>query len=227
MRTQMDMKSPKNTLAVIIATVTLLFSMALQAAPRYISDQLQTGMRSGPGVQYRIVRMLESGTPIEALEDSEEWTRVRTNNDQEGWVLTRELMGEPPARNLLQRVSNDSDKNKTTLIELQKQQEQTQSSLNSSQSNIRQLRQEKEALEEQLRRAGEGLQLANTNQSLREESAKQKHEIQVLKEENEQLINRSRQDWFLKGAGVTVLGIILGLILPRLRLRPKTSYDRW
>jgi len=223
----MDMKSPKNTLAVIIATVTLLFSMALQAAPRYISDQLQTGMRSGPGVQYRIVRMLESGTPIEALEDSEEWTRVRTNNDQEGWVLTRELMGEPPARNLLQRVSNDSDKNKTTLIELQKQQEQTQSSLNSSQSNIRQLRQEKEALEEQLRRAGEGLQLANTNQSLREESAKQKHEIQVLKEENEQLINRSRQDWFLKGAGVTVLGIILGLILPRLRLRPKTSYDRW
>ena len=39
------------------------------------------------------------------------------------------------------------------------------------------------------------------------------------------LKDRTARDWFMVGAGVVILGMIIGLIIPRIRWRKKSSWD--
>ncbi len=50
-------------------------------------------------------------------------------------------------------------------------------------------------------------------------------QLQTLQQENEGLRDRTARDWFMVGAGVVLLGIIVGLIIPRIRWRKKSSWD--
>jgi SH3 domain protein len=47
--------------------------------------------------------------------------------------------------------------------------------------------------------------------------------MQTVSHEKQTLEESTSQDWFLIGAGVLLGGIILGLILPRISWRRKTS----
>ena len=49
-------------------------------------------------------------------------------------------------------------------------------------------------------------------------------ELQIVQQENQSLADRSNRDWFLLGAGVLVSGVLVGLILPRLRVQRRS---RW
>jgi SH3 domain protein len=49
--------------------------------------------------------------------------------------------------------------------------------------------------------------------------------VAELQQANRELANQSTQRWFLIGAGVVCGGILIGLILPRLRLRRRK--DTW
>ncbi|MFO7912531.1 MAG: SH3 domain-containing protein, partial [Desulfotignum sp.] len=46
-------------------------------------------MRTGPGVEHKIVAMLVSGTRLEILEYQDDWSMVQTDDQKSGWVLTR------------------------------------------------------------------------------------------------------------------------------------------
>jgi len=48
---------------------------------------------------------------------------------------------------------------------------------------------------------------------------------QSLLQENQSLKDRTARDWFMVGAGVILLGMIIGLIIPRIRWRKKSSWD--
>ena len=50
-------------------------------------------------------------------------------------------------------------------------------------------------------------------------------QLQTLQQENEGLKDRTARDWFMVGAAVVLLGIIVGLIIPRIRWRKKSSWD--
>ena len=50
-------------------------------------------------------------------------------------------------------------------------------------------------------------------------------EVAVLKDENRLLAANVKRDWFLAGGGVLSLGLILGLVLPRIRWRRKRSWS--
>jgi SH3 domain protein len=50
-------------------------------------------------------------------------------------------------------------------------------------------------------------------------------QLQTVQQENETLKDRTARDWFMVGAAVILLGIIVGLIIPKIRFRKKSSYD--
>ena len=50
-------------------------------------------------------------------------------------------------------------------------------------------------------------------------------ELQTVQQENEGLKDRTARDWFMVGAAVVLLGIIVGLIIPRIRWRKKSNWD--
>lgn len=210
----------------LIVSLLLAANVALAAPTRYISDELEITLRSGPTTQHRITQMLSSGTAVEVLETTDDgWARVRVAGGREGWVLNRYLMNNPSARSQLeqaQRVAvNAKDSNeelRTTLAD--EQQRATELA-----DQLRQVQTQNQRMQQQLTEASEGLALAGENKELKKRIVDLQREIQDLVNETERLGDRSRQDWFMVGAGVLFGGMILGLILPRLRWRKRSTWS--
>ena len=49
-------------------------------------------------------------------------------------------------------------------------------------------------------------------------------ELQLIQQENQSLKDRSQREWFIAGAGVLLGGMLLGLIIPKLRWRKKSGW---
>ena len=62
----------------------LLISQPVFGATGYVSDQLLITLRQGKGNQYKIIRTLKTGTPMEILERGDTYFRVRTQRGEEG-----------------------------------------------------------------------------------------------------------------------------------------------
>ncbi len=212
----------------IAATLCMPFITYAQTT-RYVSDELEITMRNGQGVQFSIRKMLESGTRLDVLEtDPAGYSKVRTSEGVEGWVLTRYLSNSPSARDQLeasqQRVANLE-------LEISKFKEEI-STLSSQNSNVDTqnltLKEKSQRLSKELddlrRTASNAVALENENRQLKEKLQQIDHENQSLVIENNALKDNSTRSWFLIGAAVLFSGIILGLILPRLRIRKKDSW---
>lgn len=80
-----------------------------QAETRYVSDRLEIQMRTGKGTQFKILRMLPSGTALEVLEVDQQngYSRVRSAGGVEGWVLNRYLMKGKAARDRLAEAEKE------------------------------------------------------------------------------------------------------------------------
>lgn len=79
---------------------------AVAAETRYVSDDLEVTLRTGQSTSHQIVRMVKSGTAVEALETDANtgYSKVRTPSGSEGWVLSRYLMTAPSARQQLSEL---------------------------------------------------------------------------------------------------------------------------
>ena len=206
-------------------------SLPAQAETRYVSDRLEIPMRSGKTMQHRILRMLPSGTAVEVLEVDKEsgWSRVRTPSGAEGWVLSRYLMNIPAARDRLARaekrlaqIEMKDRERQEAFAALKKEKAALEQALQQLKAENKQLSQQ---LSEIRRTAASTLAIDSENRELKSKLMAMERELQTLTQENESLRDRSHRDWFMVGSGVTIAGIILGLILPRIRFRRRSSWD--
>ncbi|MEE8557741.1 MAG: TIGR04211 family SH3 domain-containing protein, partial [Myxococcota bacterium] len=86
-------------MAVVWVFSLILFVLGApgQADAAWVRDEIRVNMRSGPGTQYRIVKLLRSGDEIQDLGTQGDWTRIRSNDGEEGWVPKGYMVEEPPA----------------------------------------------------------------------------------------------------------------------------------
>nr|WP_320165468.1 TIGR04211 family SH3 domain-containing protein [uncultured Methylophaga sp.] len=220
----------KKLIAHILISAALLTPVLAQAqTTRYVSDKLEITMRNGQGVKFNIRKMLESGTRLEVLEtDPAGYSKVRTTDGVEGWVLTRYLTNTPSARDQLEasqkRVANLE-------LEIAKYKEEI-SALSNQNSDVdtqnMSLKEKSQRLSKELddlrRTASNAVALDNENRQLKEKLQEIDHENQSLVIENNALKDNSTRSWFLIGAAVLFAGILLGIILPRLKVRKKDSW---
>ena len=187
-------------------------------------------MRRGPTLQNAIVRVLTSGTAVEEVERDEEsgYSRIRTSGGAEGYVLTRFLMAEPSARSQLaalrERLTALRDQSGGQGRELDDLRQQSAA----QKRTIEALEAEKSRLETELaqirRTAADTLRINADNTSLRESLSAAEINLATLEQENDRLARRREQNWFLIGAAVLALGIILGIIAPRLSSARRNRY---
>jgi SH3 domain protein len=105
----------------------ILFCIALppvMAETRYVVDTLIITVRSGQGEQYRIIKTIPSGTAMEILESSEEWSQVRLKDGTEGWVLNQYISPNPTARQRLAQAEQQVEKLQRSNEQLQSEREQ-------------------------------------------------------------------------------------------------------
>lgn len=213
--------------------LALLLPVAAHAQPAWVSDQFEVLIRTGPSTENAIQMMLNSGTRLEVLERDEAtgYSRVRTPGGTEGWVLTRYLMSEPSAREQLERLTSQLTSATTRGSSLDSQLQAVRSEYESSQKNIASLESEKNAMEAELaeikRTAANVLSINQQNKELREQLVNADVRIESLEQENRDLASQTNRYWFMSGGLVLVVGIVLGLWLPRIRWQRRSRYDRF
>lgn len=191
---------------------------------RYVTDEFKITLRSGAGKQYRILDLLPTGTSVEVLSTENGWTQVSTGNGRQGWVPSQYLIGHPPAADRLQQVSTELAKMHAQDNQTRQQLETSQQQLAQARNDIQQLSSQRGKLTQQLDEARDGLELATENKQLKKQVIDLRRRLQDLANETERLSDRSRQDWFLVGAGVLFAGMLVGIIMTRIRWRRRSSW---
>jgi SH3 domain protein len=206
---------------------------SVRAEPAWISDQFEANLRSGPSTANAIRRMLQSGTQVEVLERDEEtgYARVRTSGGTEGWVLTRYLMAEPSAREQLERLTSQLTNANTRGSSLSSQLAAVKGEYDEATTTIAALEREKQALQAELdeikETAANTLTIDRQNKDLRQQLTDAEIKVSILEQENDALSGQTTRNWFLAGALVLFVGIILGLWLPRIRWQKRSRYERF
>ena len=208
----------------------LLLPILVQAKSiQYVSDQLVITMRSGQGSQYQILKTLPSGTRLEVLEASDTgYSKVRNSEGVEGWVLTRYLSPEPiskeklaVAQSRLKRLKDQNNKLKQELTILQNSSRDLEAERAALVSKSESANAELERLNQV---AAQPILLDNQNRQLKQQNVSLEKELQLIQQENQSLKDRSQREWFFAGAGVLLGGMLLGLIIPKLRWRKKSGW---
>ena len=219
----------------IQALCLLLLLPVAQAAAQsvWVSDQFEVMLRTGPSTSNAIERMLPSGTRLEVLERNEEagYARVRTAAGTEGWVLTRYLMREPSAREQLTKLTAELTKSADQGSSLTQQLNAVKLEMVTATRKIEELEREKQKVERELaeikRTAANVLAIDSQNKELRDQLATAEVEVDTLEQQNRGLTSQTTRYWFMTGALVLVVGIIVGLWLPRIRWQRRSRYDRF
>ncbi len=221
----------KNGVKLLLATVALCIAPGLalaQSNDRWISDQFEVTLRTGKSTQQSIIRLLPSGTKVTVLEQDDEsgYTRVRTSDGTEGWLLTRYLISSQTARLQLPELQTrlrNSERTKRQLLarnqELEREQRDLQTQLSRTETSSRGLQQQ---LDEIRKLSSDTVQLIDQNKQLKQKLIDAEQRIDELESENSELSDSSQRDWFIVGAAVVIFGLILGLIIPRIRWQRKS-----
>jgi len=221
------------SLIVIAALAGLVLASTASAEPAWVSDQFEITLRSGPSTSNAIQLMVDSGTRLEVLERDDEsgYTRVMTQGGTEGWVLTRYLMSEASAREQLQTLTSQLTSANTRGSSLDSQLDAVRGEYDSAGRQIATLEREKAAVEQELaeikRTAANVLAINDQNKSLMDELAAAQIRADTLEQENRVLGSQTTRYWFVTGALVLVVGLVLGLWLPRINWRRRRRWDRF
>ena len=219
-----------NKIVVLLLLTFSIITTEAQAAKKYVGDYLVITLRSGPGTENKVLKALPSGTVMEILEEGENnYALVRLEDGMEGWVRTQYLSDKPIAKQLLDSLQTKYDK-------LKEQYEQVRgelSTLKSEHSKVSRgsdkLENEFKSLQDRLAHlnqvAAKPILLDKENRELKEQNVTLSNEMNLVRQENQILKDRSDRDWFIAGAGVVLLGVILGLLLPKIRLRKKDGWS--
>jgi SH3 domain protein len=211
----------------------LLAASNVAAQSMWVSDQFEVMLRTGPSTNNAIERMLPSGAALQVLERDEEagYALVRTSAGTEGWVLTRYLMNEPSAREQLSNLTNRLTNANAEGSSLTSQLDAINNEYDSATRQIAALQNENRSLEQDLaeimRTAANVLAIDTQNKDLRDQLANTEIQAATLEQQNRELSAQTTRYWFMTGALVLVVGVILGIWLPRIRWQRKSRYDRF
>ncbi|UYG08606.1 TIGR04211 family SH3 domain-containing protein [Halomonas sp. M4R1S46] len=179
-------------------------------ADRWVSDELTTYVRSGPTDGYRIVGTLTAGAPVEVLETSGDYTRVRSESGDVVWVPSSELQDSPSAQVRLPALEARVQALSEELSGIN----ETWESRMASMTETLDMREQRIA------------QLEARNHELEAETEQSRATIRELQTrldtQEEDLLMR----YFMYGGGVAGAGLLVGLIVPHLPRR-RRKRDRW
>ena len=222
----------KRLLHITLLVSSLAASTAL-AQSAWVTDQFEITLRSGPSTSNAIQLMVSSGTRLEVIERDADsgYTHVRTQGGTEGWVLTRYLMNEASAREQLETLTGQLTNATSRGSSLNSQLAAIKGQYDSANRQISTLEREKASVEKELaeikRTAANVLAINDQNKSLMDELAAAQIRADTLEQENRVLASQTTRYWFMAGGLVLLVGIALGIWLPRIRWQRRSRYDRF
>ncbi|RWX48942.1 SH3 domain protein [Candidatus Electrothrix communis] len=167
--------------------IVLLAGTAIAAEVKFVRPDLDIPVRRGRGEKYKIMKFVKDGNKLDFLEENGNWAKVRLPGGTEGWMLKRYLSDEKPPVQQVEELRKENDQLKTENEKLTRNLKQIKALQQTSSEELEKLQ---TSAEEKL-----ALGLSECN--------KMKDEYKASQEFNKIM-------WFLSGAGVLLLGWLIG-----------------
>ncbi|MCH9671932.1 MAG: TIGR04211 family SH3 domain-containing protein [Gammaproteobacteria bacterium] len=223
----MRLSFPPILLLLLYATLPAISSA--QGA-KYVTDALKLEARSGPSTEHRVVRMLDTGHRLEVKEERDGWSRVLLEGGAEVWMLSRYLQDTPVARTLVEeaiarqkQAVGDSATMKSELETLRATATALEESRDEFSQKSRTLAAELASIK---KAAAEAIAIQEENERLSERTRTLETNLASAERESGMLRAGRERDWFIAGAGVLVFGMLLGLVIPKIRWQRRRSWDQ-
>jgi len=196
------------------------------AVMRYVKPRGEALVRTGQGNQYKVLAVVKEGTPVEMMEENDDYALVRLDNGVEGWILRRYLKAEPPLDALVDQLRKDKEALQEKEIESSKKIEEMTTMLDTARTDLDMLVAERDKVvadyQTLQRDTADVMKIRNDMQKTAEENRQLVEKIVVLETENNQMKKDRTVNWFLAGGGVLLFGIVLGK-MPSPSRRRKSS----
>lgn len=198
-------------LALVILLSTAPFASESFAATYHVSDEVSIAMHSGPSRQYRIKAWLPSGSELSLIkrDPNTKYAQVRTDKGTLGWIEGKYLS------------EGQSVKNRLPLAE--KKLAEAQSALAVEEEKVAKLTSQLMAAKQ-----SHESEVASINEARAENTvqlAQLENEITRLQGQIDSMDQTNLMGWFVRGGGVALLGILIGMIIPNLPKKRRRSSD--
>jgi SH3 domain protein len=222
---------------ILLFVLFILLSVSVRstyADRRYVSDMLIITLRTGQGREYKVIKTLKTDTPVEVLEESERYLRVRTDEGEEGWVAKQYISSEVPKSVIIGGLKKETNMLNARVEELEKDQalilDQLEVAKQSHAAKVEELernasnsREEASRITMELTQVTEKyntlldqsknvVDLISKHERLQKEKVRLNKEMKHLEQENAHLRNKRMIQWFLAGGGVFFIGVIVGKV---------------
>lgn len=214
-----------------------------QAEVVYVTDRLLVLLRSEQGGGEKIAKLF-SDTPLQLLEKSGRYLKVRTEDGNEGWVEEQYTTTDPPKQTIIDSLEAEIKRLEANLTQLSKERGPLGEQLEKSkrehaeqvkmlEENATRLQTERDELAAKLQdmeagyrdireKSGTAVEVADQFKRLQAEYSQLEVQNKLFRQENDALQKKVNLYWFFAGAGVLFLGWIIGRI-PRRRGSGKLS----
>ena len=213
------------------ALLLIVLSPSAYAQTMYVTDEVVITLRRGAGTQFAIIDNLQTGDALEVLErdESNGYARVRVRDSgDEGWVLTRYLVGTPTAGLQVVDAQRGLAQARARVTELESELASTNGALEATRAELSAVQSTSQTMSAELddirTASASAIELRDQNESLRRRSTELSSEVDALVAETGRLASRSRQNWFIVGALVLFGGVVIGLVAPSFRRRRRSDW---
>lgn len=172
-----------------------------QLKQAYIIDNLIIYMHSGPGKQYRIIGTMEAGEAVQLTgEQANDFVQIQLEKDKTAWIEQANVQNKAGLKFVVAELNSQ-------LAEQQSQLAQNEQALMASQQQV--------------------TELSSKKQQQQKHTTELEQQLAELKKQLKDQDFELKKRWFFTGAIVLGAGLLLGLILPRLITRRKSSMESW
>jgi SH3 domain protein len=198
----------------VMAVVIFFTTTMVYAETRYVTDKMQITFRTGPGNDRKILSLLNSGQSVSFLQPKGEWAKVSLQNGKEGWVLQRYLTAEVPCRIRIKEVGQTLERSNAELEAVKKTNQQLESDKGQLATELKNIRQEltntKQSYAKLKKDAAGFLELKARHDKTIKRLSLQTQKAAELDKNLTKTLRKQNIRWFLGGAGVLLMGFIMG-----------------
>jgi len=229
--TNMNFPAHKKIAFIALVLAYLLPSTLLAQIPtKYVTDDFEVMLRTGPSIQNKIVKPLRSGTSIQILREDagNGHSQVKISSGEIGYILTRFISPNSSARNQLARLRKQIKQLRSKPGEIKAllatAQEENQALIDQNLKLTNQLSTADEKITKIEAASGNALSISERNQKLENEVQQLLLQLDDIRIQNQALKDNADYVRNLTMTSILVLGLFLGWILSRSGKRRRNSW---
>ncbi|MCC6134101.1 MAG: TIGR04211 family SH3 domain-containing protein [Candidatus Contendobacter sp.] len=198
----------------------------------YASDTLDLPLRAGASDRYKIIGMVQSGSPVEVLiiDNAKGYTQIRTPKGIKGWLPSNQLTEIPSGRVLLAKVRQELEQLQARHAELKQHINEMVNTPQGEALSYPQLYEEAVRLRQQLAEyrkvAADTVAIDERNKALQEQTVTLERELQVVQQENQAMRNENDSMKLLLGAVLAGAVVLAALLIPRILEQRREQWSR-